>query len=189
MQLTPEQMLSAHKANVEALIDLTRQAFVGVEQLIELNLNLTKTVLAESQHLSLDALNLKDSQQLLATQANLFAPLAQKFVAYQLELAELAKGMGGKASEEAQQKLAQGQAQWEAWLQTASAQAPAGSEPMFNAFRSAMQAGNQVLQGVQHAVEQATGLMHEQLNTMTPAPATSAAAKPRRSKPRGPARG
>jgi phasin family protein len=189
MQLTPEQVLSAHKAHIEALTDLTRQAFAGVEQLIELNLNLTKTVLAESQHLSLDALNLKDSQQLLASQANLFAPLAHKFVAYQLELAELAKGMGGKASEEVQQQLAQGQVQWEAWLQTASAQAPAGSEPMFNAFRTAMQAGNQVLQGVQHAVEQASSLMHEQLNTLTPTPTASAPAKPRRRQPRGPARG
>ncbi len=36
--LTAEQILAAHKANVETLFGLTNKAFEGVEKLVELNL-------------------------------------------------------------------------------------------------------------------------------------------------------
>ena len=35
MSLTPEQMLAAHKANIETLFGLTNKAFEGVEKLVE----------------------------------------------------------------------------------------------------------------------------------------------------------
>ena len=47
MNLTPEQILAANKANLETLVGLTNKAFSGVEQLIELNLAAAKAALAE----------------------------------------------------------------------------------------------------------------------------------------------
>ena len=46
--LTPEQLLAAQKANMEALHDLTTKAFKSVERLVELNMMATKAMLDES---------------------------------------------------------------------------------------------------------------------------------------------
>ena len=48
MTFTPEQVLAAHKANVETLFGLTAKAFEGVEKLVELNLQVAKTTLSEA---------------------------------------------------------------------------------------------------------------------------------------------
>src|SRR6185437_12818889 len=46
--LTPEQFAAAQKANFETLFGLTTKAFEGVEKLVELNLQVVKSTLAES---------------------------------------------------------------------------------------------------------------------------------------------
>ncbi len=48
MSLTTEQILAAHKANMETLFGLTNKAFEGVEKLVELNLQVAKAALAET---------------------------------------------------------------------------------------------------------------------------------------------
>ena len=45
--LTAEQLIAAHKANVETLFGLTGKAFEGIEKLVELNLQVAKTALGE----------------------------------------------------------------------------------------------------------------------------------------------
>ena len=45
--MTPEQMIAAHKANLETLFGLTGKAFEGVEKLVELNLQVAKTAMGE----------------------------------------------------------------------------------------------------------------------------------------------
>jgi hypothetical protein len=46
--LTAEQILAAHKANVETLFGLTTKAFEGVEKLVELNVTASKAALTEA---------------------------------------------------------------------------------------------------------------------------------------------
>ena len=69
--LTPEQFAAAQKANFETLFGLTNKAFEGVEKLVELNLQVVKSTLAESQENAQRALSVKDAQELLALQASL----------------------------------------------------------------------------------------------------------------------
>ena len=42
MSLTTEQILAAHKANVETLFGLTTKAFEGIEKLVELNVTASR---------------------------------------------------------------------------------------------------------------------------------------------------
>jgi hypothetical protein len=74
MMFTPDQMLAAHKANVETLFGLTNKAFEGVEKLVELNLQVAKATLAESAETTKAAMSVKDAQELLALQASLLQP-------------------------------------------------------------------------------------------------------------------
>jgi predicted DNA repair protein MutK len=48
MSLTPDQILSAQKANLETLFGLTSKAFEGVEKLVELNVTASRAALSEA---------------------------------------------------------------------------------------------------------------------------------------------
>src|SRR6266571_8839727 len=64
--LTAEQLLAAHKANVETLFGLTNKAFEGVEKLVELNLQVAKAAIGEAAENTKAALSAKDAQEFLA---------------------------------------------------------------------------------------------------------------------------
>ena len=112
MALTADQILAAQKANLETLFGLTTKAFEGVEKLVELNVTASKAALSEAASTTQAMLSVKDAQELLALQASLFQPLAEKTAAYSRHLYDIAQGTGaefGKAFEskaaEAQQAL------------------------------------------------------------------------------------
>jgi hypothetical protein len=67
--LTAEQIMAAHKANVETLFGLTSKAFEGVEKLVELNVTASKAALTEAAGTAQAVLSVKDAQELLALQA------------------------------------------------------------------------------------------------------------------------
>ena len=66
MNLTPEQLAAAHKANLETLAGLTNQAIKSVEKLVELNMQIAKNSLNESMTNAKKALEVRDIQQLIA---------------------------------------------------------------------------------------------------------------------------
>jgi phasin family protein len=76
--LTAEQMVAAHKANVETLFGLTQKAFEGVEKLVELNIQVAKTAMVEAADTTKAALSVKDAQELLALQQAMLQPAAEK---------------------------------------------------------------------------------------------------------------
>ncbi len=90
--MTPEQIVASHKANVETLFGLTAKAFEGVEKLVELNLSAAKAALDESANNTQAVLSVKDAQELVAMQANLFQPLAEKTAAYSRHLYDISTG-------------------------------------------------------------------------------------------------
>ena len=106
MTLTPEQVIAANKANLETLVGLTNKAFAGVEQLIELNLAAAKAAMADSQQQAHAVLSVKDAQQLLSLQASLFQPLAEKAVAYNRHLYEIASSTGADLTKTYEAKVA-----------------------------------------------------------------------------------
>ena len=46
--MTTEQMMAAHKSNVDVLFGLTNKAFEGVEKLVELNLQVARAAIGEA---------------------------------------------------------------------------------------------------------------------------------------------
>ena len=84
--LTAEQVVAAHEANVETLFGLTNKAFEGVEKLVELNLQVAKAALGEVADNTRAALSVKDAQELLALQASLLQPAAEKAASYSRHL-------------------------------------------------------------------------------------------------------
>ena len=90
--LTAEQVIASQKATVETLFGLTNKAFAGVEKLVELNVQASKAALAETANQTQALMGVKDAQELLALQAGLMQPLAEKTAAYSRHLYDIATG-------------------------------------------------------------------------------------------------
>ena len=91
MNLTPEQIAAAQKANLETLAGLTNQALKSVEKLVELNMQIAKSSLSESMSNAKKALEVRDVQQLIAQQAQMIQPMAERMMSYGRDLYEIAQ--------------------------------------------------------------------------------------------------
>jgi phasin family protein len=134
--LTAEQILAAHKANVETLFGLTTKAFEGVEKLVELNVTASKAALTEAAGTAQAVLSVKDAQELLALQAGLFQPLAEKTAAYSRHLYDIASGTGAEFGKAFEAQAADAQKKFMAVVDNAAKNAPAGSETAVAVFKS-----------------------------------------------------
>jgi phasin family protein len=164
--LTPEQLLAQHKATVEALFGLTTKAFEGVEKLVELNVAAAKAALNESAQHAQAVLSVKDAQELLALQASVLQPLAEKTAAYNRHLYEIASGTTAEFSKAFEAKVAESQASFANLVDTAAKSAPAGSETAVAMMKSAVAAANNAYESVQKAVKQASDVAEANINTL-----------------------
>ena len=94
--------------------------------------------------------------RLLALQASLFQPLAEKAVAYNRHLVEIATGTSSHFQGHLESKVAEAQKAFHDLVDNAAKNAPAGSEAAVAAFKTAVSAGNNALESVEKAVKQAT---------------------------------
>jgi len=164
--LTADQVVASQKAAAETLFGLTHKAFEGVEQLVELNLTVAKAAMTEAAGATQAALNVKDAQELLALQASLFQPLAEKTAAYSRHLYDIASSTGAEFSKAFESQAAEAQKKFMAIVEDASKNAPAGSETAVAVFKSAVAAGNNALESVQKAVKQATDVAEANFNAV-----------------------
>ena len=165
--LTPEQLLAAQKANMEALHDLTTKAFESVERLVELNMTATKAMLDESAAHAQALLGARDMQELLALQASVFQPLAEKTAAYSRHLYDIAAGASAEFGKAVEAKVAESQTQLSNLVENTAQNAPAGSETAVAMMKSAVAATNNAYESVQKAVKQATDVVQANINAVT----------------------
>lgn len=162
--LTPEQIAAAQKANIESLFGLTTKAFEGVEKLIELNLQVVKSTLAESQENVQRALSVKDAQELLALQASLTQPIAEKVLAYGRHVYEIASATQAEFAKVAEAQYEEQNRKVQALVDNVAKNAPAGSETAVAALKSAINAANTTYETVQKAAKQAVEIAETNFN-------------------------
>jgi phasin family protein len=180
--LTAEQILAAQKSNLETLFGLTNKAFEGVEKLIDLNVTASKLALQEAAETSQSMLGVKDAQELLALQAAMFQPLAEKTAAYSRHLYDISTSTGAEFGKAVEGQFTDAQKKFLAVVDNAAKNAPAGSETAVAVFKSAVAAGNNALESVQKAVKQATDVAEANFNAVanTAVNATKASGKAKR---------
>jgi phasin family protein len=179
--LTVEQILAAQKANVETLFGLTNKAFAGVEKLVELNIHASKAALADAADNTKAALSVKDAQELLALQAGLFQPLAEKTASYSRHLYDIASSAGSEFTSAFEAQAAEGQKKFMSLVDGAAKNAPAGSETAVAVMKSAVAAATNAFESVQKAVKQASDMAEQNFNAVsaTAASTVKAAGKKR----------
>jgi phasin family protein len=165
--LTVEQVMAAHKANVETLFGLTNTAFEGVEKLVELNLSASRATLSDAANQATSALSVKDAQELLTLQSNLFQPLAEKTAAYSRHLYEIANGTSAEFTKAVEAQASEAQKKIQDLVESSSLNLPAGSDTAVTAMKSAVTAATNAMESVQKSVKQATDLMESNFKAAT----------------------
>ena len=167
MYMTPEQIAVANKSNLETLFGLTNKAFEGVEKLVELNLQVAKAALAETADNAKAVMAVKDAQELLALQASLLQPSAEKAAAYSRHLYDIATATNAEVAKAAEVQFADMQKKFMSGVDGALKNAPAGSENAVSLVKSAITAANNAFEGVTKAAKQATDMAEANFASLT----------------------
>ena len=162
-----EQILDAQKSNIEAFFGLTNKAFEGVEKLVELNVQAAKTALQELADNAKAALAVKDAQGLFQLQASLVQPVAEKAAAYGRHVMTITTEAGDEVRKVAEGEVAKAQRNLTAFIDSATKNAPAGSENAVSLVRSAVAAANNVYETVQKAAKQAADVADANVQAIT----------------------
>jgi phasin family protein len=165
--LTTEQFIASQKATVETLFGLTHKAFESVEKLVELNLQASKAALADTAHQTQAFMGVKDAQELMAMQASMLQPVAEKSAAYSRHLYDIATSTGTEFTKVAEAKAAEAQASVSALVDSVSKNAPAGSDSAVSIMKGAVTAAKSAMESMQKAVKQATEMAEANLATVT----------------------
>jgi phasin family protein len=164
--LTPEQMLAAQKANVETLFGLTQKAFEGMEKLVELNLQLARAAMTDAADGTRAVMSVKDAQELLALQQKMLQPTAEKAAAYGRQAYDIASAAGAEVAKVAEAQMADLQKAMMSMMESATQNAPAGSESAVAMVKSAMTAAQNAFEGVQKASKHAASVAQANLQSM-----------------------
>src|ERR1700687_2195554 len=171
---TPEQFAAANKAQFDILFGLTNKAFGGFEKLIELNLQVVKSTLAESQENAQRALSVKDAQELLALQASLAQPVAEKALSYGRHLYEIASSTQAEFARVAEAQYEEQNRKVQTLVENVAKNAPAGSGRAVAAQNPAITAANTTYETIHKASKQAVEIAESNFNAAATA-ATKAA--------------
>lgn len=164
---TAEQFLATQKENVETLTGLSRKAFESFEKLVELNLQVTRAALDEASSAARAALAVKDAQELLALQATLLQPAAEKAAAYGRHLYDIATSTNAEFTKAAESQIADAQRKFMSVVESASKNAPAGTENAVALVKSAVAAANNAFESVHKAAKQAADVAEANFQAMT----------------------
>ncbi|QIE30148.1 Phasin protein (plasmid) [Caballeronia sp. SBC1] len=177
---TPEQFAAANKAQLDSVFGLTNKAFEGFEKLIELNVQVVKSSLAESQENAQRALSVKDAQGLLELQASLVQPVAEKALSYARHLYEIASSTQAEFARVAEAQYEEQNRKVQTFVDNVAKSAPAGSESAVAVMKSAVTAANTTYETVRKATKQAVEIAESNFNAAATA-ATKAATQASRS--------
>jgi phasin family protein len=165
--MTADQIVSAQKANIETLFGISSLAFEGVEKLIELNTQVAKTAMTEASATIQAALSVKDAQELLALQAGLIQPAAEKAASYGRLVYEIAASTGAEVGRVAEATAADAQSKFMSVVDNAVKNAPAGTENAVALMKSAVAAANNAFESVQKAGKQAAEVADANFQAMS----------------------
>jgi hypothetical protein len=165
--MTQDQFAAASKANLETLFGLTNKAFEGIEKMVELNLQVARASLNESAENTKAVLAVKDAQELMALQASLLQPSAEKAAAYSRHLYDIAAATSAEVTKAAEGQFAELQKGLASVVDGALKTAPAGSENAVTLVKSAISAANNAFESVQKASKQAAEMVEANFNAVT----------------------
>lgn len=189
MSVTPEQIVAAGKANLESGLKLSvatgNVVFSAVERVTALNVSTARSAFDDGVAFAkAAAAAAKDPKALVALQLSLLNPSAEKAVAYAKALGDIATSAKDELTKLYEAEAAALTANLNSTLEGFFKNAPAGSEPVVSAVKTAIanattayegatKAAKQVAEAAQASLESATAVAVENLSKGTKAAASA----------------
>jgi phasin family protein len=142
MYQTPDRFLQLGTSSIEAALTVANITLQSTERLLDLNLKTAKEALDESLRNAKALTEAKNVQDFVALQSNAAQPGIDKALAYSRGVYEVATQAQSELNKLVEARIAQVNEQLIAALEKAAKSAPAGSEPAFAAFKSAVVMAN-----------------------------------------------
>jgi phasin family protein len=152
--LTPQQLIAAQQASLDAFFGVANKAFAGFEKLVALNLQVSKAALAEGQEIATNAVAAGNPGALLALQTSLSQPAAEKFVAYGRSVHEIVSEVQSSISAVVTSQSDQLQRETQGFVESLKKNAPVGSESAIAAWNSVFSAANATYESANKAAKQ-----------------------------------
>ena len=170
LKITP--FVDASKASVDSLSGMSAQALQGAEQLSALNLQVTKTMLAEATAFSQAVLSAKSPAELGKVQTAALQAAPQKALAYGLQVKDIFAAATLSQNSAVEAQVADLQAKFLEGIQGALKNAP-GSEQTLALVNSAVAAANNARAGVNQASKQLSDALAANVQKITEAAAAT----------------
>lgn len=167
--MTPEQVVAANKANVEALLSFANSAFGSAEKLAALNLNTARAALEDSMANTKALLSAKDLQEVVTLQSGFAQPGMEKVVAYSKSVYEISSKTQEEVSKLVEAQFADMNKSVNELLDGALKQAPAGSDVAVAAVKSALSAANSAYDSMTKAAKQVAEIAEANVTAATTA--------------------
>jgi len=156
MYVTPEQIQSANKANVEALLSVATTQFTAVEKLATLSSSALKGAFEDSIANARALAGAKDVQEFVNLQGSLAQPAIEKAIAYSRGVYEVATQTSAEFSKMVEKRVAEWNENFVSLLDKAVKNAPAGSDVAVSAVKQMIAAANSAYDNLTKAARQAT---------------------------------
>jgi phasin family protein len=166
MLVTQEQINAANKANLEILAQLSRKAFEGVEKLLDLNLQVAKTLMQEHVENMEDVASSKDMKEFFSQQANFVQPMAEKALSYSRHLYNIAQQTQADLSEVSRADLQKRAEKFQEMVRDMNVITPNSSNAMINVIKQAVANSSMTFEASQKAIKQVVDMTNNQTATV-----------------------
>ena len=164
-----EQIAAAQKSNLDTSWALANTVFEGFQKLVELNLQAVKSTLAEGRDNVGKTLPANDPQDLVAMQARLIQPTAEKIQSYSRQVFAIVAATQTQFSKLAETQYQAHNQRVQTLVDNVARGAPVGSEAAVAALKSTITATNGLYETVQRASRQAVEVAESNFETVVAA--------------------
>lgn len=156
-----EKLQNTQKANLDALQQISGKVFETFDKFSQLQLKALQASTDEHFEGLHKLLSVRDPQSFTRLQASLVQPTAQaeRLQAFNREVYELISGTQSEIVKLAERQLEAGSQQAQEWVDAISKNAPAGSESVVTAFKSAMGNATSVYEIAQKTAKQTADIV------------------------------
>ncbi len=167
--MTPEQFIEVQKSTLEKILGLSQKSFSSIEKVVELNLNTAKSYMEDGVEAVKALTSAKDIQDFVTVSTSVTQPLSDKAAAYSKDLYSLSSAIASDAAKLLEEQVAESNKKFVELFDSASKNAPAGSESAVALMKSALTAANTAYDSVSKATKQAVEIAEANVEAATKA--------------------
>lgn len=156
---TNDQFATANKTAINSMMTVANTSLASAERLAALNLNTARAIIEDGASAVTALLAVKDAQGFMALQTSLTKPAVERAMAYSRSVYEILSQSSNGLTQIVEGQTADLKKNFTAAIEQSLKNAPAGSEAVVTAVKSALAAADTAYDNMAKAAKQATETM------------------------------